>query len=124
LDDIELKISTTVNVDPLKRQSSESVSSGSVSKRDKISLSIQSTLNSGVSDDAELDNITQQNLLDMVKDMPETRSDVTAIGQKLADDPNYPSEEALDKIANLMVDQSADWMNGIDAEEDTSSENA
>jgi hypothetical protein len=111
-----------VNIDPLKRQSSESVGTSSVSRRSSLSTAAQTS--SGTTDDAELDNITQQNLLDLVKDMPEVRTEVTDIGMTLANDPNYPSEEAVDKLATLMMDMEPGWMDSIDAEEETTDENA
>jgi hypothetical protein len=103
-----------VNIDPLKRTTSEGVNT--VVRHTDLSAAAQTS--AGTTDDSELDNITQQNLLDQVRDMPEVRTEVSDIGRKLAEDPNYPSDEAIDKIATLMADLEPGWMDSIDAEED------
>lgn len=111
-----------MNIDPLKSESS-SGSVGNVGKR-SARVATSTDLNAGTTDDSELDNITQQHLLDEVKDLPEVRSDVATMGVTLANDPNYPSDEAIEKIATLMADLEPGWMDAIDAEEDSSGSGA
>ncbi|HNX04967.1 MAG TPA: hypothetical protein PKI32_05670 [Opitutales bacterium] len=106
-----------MNIDPLKGQSSGSI--GNVTRRSG-NLSTSGRLDTSSSDDSELDLITQQNLLDQVRDMPEVRSEVSAMGRRLAEDPNYPSDEAVEKIATLMADLDPNWMDALDAEEEPS----
>jgi hypothetical protein len=77
-------------------------------------------MSTGTTDDSELDNITQQHLLDQVKDLPDIRTETVAgIGRKLADDPSYPSDEMIGKFASLLVSQEPGWMDAINAEEET-----
>jgi hypothetical protein len=112
-DDILSKPPTIVNIDPLKSSSTESLSN--VGRKGRVNAS--STMNAGTTDDSELDNITQQNLLDLVKDMPEVRPEVvSSIGRKMADDPSYPTDEMIQKFATLMVDQDPSWMDAINSE--------
>jgi hypothetical protein len=106
-----------VNIDPLKSESPSS-GVGNVGKR-STRISTSTDLNAGTTDDSELDNITQQNLLDQIKELPEVRSDVATMGVTLANDPNYPSDEAIDKIATLMAGLEPGWMDAIDAEPDS-----
>jgi len=95
-----------VNIDPLSGQSSEGI--GKITRRfGKPSTSDKA--GAGVHDDSELDLISRQNLLDQVRDMPEVRSDVVQMGRNLASDPNYPSDEAVEKLATLLSGMEADW---------------
>ena len=103
-----------MNIDPLKGQSSEGVKN--VSRHSTLTTAAQ--MNTGSADDSELDLITQQNLLDQVKELPEVRTEVADIGRKLAEDPDYPTDEAIDKIASLLADLEPGWMDSIDAEVD------
>jgi hypothetical protein len=74
--------------------------------------------------DAVLDNITRQNLLDQIREMPEVRTEVVSLGRQLANDPGYPSDEAIDKIANMMADLEPGWMDALDAGEAEGNETA
>ena len=105
-----------MNIDPLKRES-PSGSVGNVGKR-STRISTSTEFSAGTTDDAEMDNITQQNLLGKVKDLPEVRGEVTTMGVTLANDPNYPSDEAVEKLATLMADLEPGWMDAIEAGED------
>jgi hypothetical protein len=110
-----------VNIDPLK--SSPSETTGNVSKRGRITNS--QTMSTGTSTDSELDNISQEGLLDLVKDMPDVRSEVVSeVGQKLANDPSYPTDEMVEKFASLLADADTSIMDSIDAETDDGNENA
>jgi hypothetical protein len=106
-----------VNIDPLKSES-PSGGVGNVGKR-STRITTSTDTNAGTTDDAEMDNITQQNLLDMVKELPEVRGEVTTMGVTLANDPNYPSDEAIEKIATLMAGLEPGWMDAIEAEGDS-----
>jgi hypothetical protein len=95
-----------VNIDPLSGQSSEGI--GKITRRfGKPSTS--GGAGAGAHDDSELDLITRQNLLDQVRDLPEVRADVAQMGRTLANDPNYPSDEAVEKLATLMAGMDTDW---------------
>ena len=107
----------TVNIDPLKGQSSGNI--GRLSRRSG-NQSLSARLDLSSADDSELDLITQQNLLDQVRDMPEVRSEVSEMGRKLAEDPSYPSDEAVEKIATLLADVDPGWMDAINSEGDAS----
>jgi len=106
-----------VNIDPLKSESS-SGGVGNVGKR-SAKVATSTDFSAGTTDDAEMDNITQQNFLDQIKELPEVRSEVATMGVTLANDPNYPSDEAIEKIATLMADLEPGWMDAIDAEDDS-----
>ena len=103
-----------MNIDPLKSESSSNSVSNVGKRTSRIATSTD--FNAGTMDDSEMDNITQQHLLDQVKELPEVRSDVATMGVTLANDPNYPSDEAIDKIATLMSGLEPGWMDSIDAE--------
>ena len=67
-----------------------------------------------------MDYLTQQNLLDKVKDLPEVRTEmVSDIGSQLASDPSYPSDAAVQKLATMMSKLEPGWMDSIDAEPDS-----
>jgi len=102
-----------VNIDPIKSHQPTGVES--VSRR---GVSTGGNKNAPSTGDAVLDNISQQNLVDQVRDMPEIRTDVTSIGRKLAEDPNYPPDEVIDKLANLLADLGPGWMDDLDTEEE------
>ena len=102
-----------MNIDPIKRQPPSGIEG--VSRRGVPTQSKQDALSSG---DAVLDNISQQKLLDQVRDMPEVRSDIVEIGRKLAQDPNYPPDEIIDKIANLLADAGAGWTDDLEVNEE------
>ena len=81
-------------------------------------------MTAGSTDDSELDNISQEGLLDLVKDMPDVREDVVSeIGQKLADDPSYPTDEMIDQFSSMLVNTDTSWMDAVDSEAETGDEN-
>ncbi len=45
-----------------------------------------------------------RSLEEKVRNLPIVRDDIVALGRKLAADPNYPSEETLKKLANLLAE--------------------
>ena len=106
-----------MNIDPIKRQPPTSIEG--VTRRGVSTQGKQGALSG---DAAVLDNITQQKLLDQVRDLPEVRSDIVEIGRRLAQDPNYPPDEIIDKIANLLADVGPDWLDGMDVDVDVEGE--
>ena len=110
-----------MNIDPLSGQSSEGI--GKITRRyGKPSTSDKA--GAGSPDDSELDLISRQNLLDQVRDLPEVRSDVVQMGRNLASDPNYPSDEAVEKLATLMAGMDTDWTAALGDEEPSTEEPA
>jgi len=52
----------------------------------------------------DLEAPVHEHLMTELKNMPDVRPDVVELGKKLASDPGYPSEEVLDKLAEILVD--------------------
>ncbi len=108
-----MSTSTSVNIDPVKRQPTAGIES--ISRRQQAAGQKQSAPSG---QDAVMDNITRQNLLDQIRDIPDVRSDVTEIGRRLADDPDYPPAELVDKLANALADLEPGWLDSLgDVEE-------
>jgi hypothetical protein len=109
-----------VNIDPLKSSTTETA--GNVGRRGHISdTTVSTTANA---DDSELDMISQEGLLDLVKNMPDVRAEVVEkIGQKIADDSSYPSDEMVEKFAGMLADADTSITDSIDAEADDGNEN-
>lgn len=63
-----------------------------------------------------MDNITKQNLLEHIRDLPEVRDEVTQIGRRLAEDPGYPPDELVDKLASAMADLEPGWLDALGEE--------
>ena len=81
-------------------------------------------MSSGTTDDSELDLISQEGLLDLVKDMPDVRTEVVeGIGQKLAGDSSYPTDEMVEKFADMLAGADTSVMDSIDAETESDDEN-
>ena len=93
-----------VNIDPLKRQ--QPIALQGVTRRAQPDGSQQRN----ASGEAVLDNITRQNVLQQLKDLPEVRSNVMELGRRLAEDPSYPPDDVIDKLAQIIADLPADWM--------------
>jgi hypothetical protein len=109
-----------VNIDPLKSSLTESA--GNVGKRSRIGETTVSS--SGASDDSELDTISQQGLLDLVKTMPDVRPEVVEkVGERLAEDPSYPTDEMVDKFAKMLAGADTGIMDSIEAETEGGDEN-
>ncbi len=109
----------TVNIDPLKRQLPTGLEG--VTRRHTSAGEKQST---SAGQDAVLDNINRQNLLERIREIPEARSEVVEIGRRLAEDPNYPSDELVDKLANALADLEPGWLDALGTEEDLGNEPA
>ncbi len=96
-----------MNIDPLKRQ--QPIALRGVTRRTRPDESEQRQ----TSGDAVLDNITRQNLVLQLKDLPEVRADVVELGRKLANDPGYPPDEVIDKLAQVIADMPVDWLDEV-----------
>jgi hypothetical protein len=46
----------------------------------------------------------QDQLMSELRQMPDARPDAVALGKKLAADPNYPSDEILGQLAEILVE--------------------
>ena len=86
-----------MNIDPLKRQTQVSSLQQVVSKREDQNPS-------GDEEGMRLDVKTHENLMGQLNEMPESRPDVVALGRKLAEDPNYPSDDVLEKLSEVLID--------------------
>lgn len=51
-----------------------------------------------------VDEIEHGKWIEQLKAMPDTRPEVIALGRKLAEDPGYPPDELLDRLAEMLVD--------------------
>ncbi len=49
--------------------------------------------------------------MSLLKDIPEVRMDKVALAKQLIADPNYPSQEVLDKVADALLGANSDSYN-------------
>ena len=86
-----------MNIDPLSN--SNYIQQARVNGRSKPQ-------NDVVTQDQDGDSVsteTSENVRSTLASMPEVRPDVVARGRQLAADPNYPSQDVVNKIAKLIT---------------------
>lgn len=86
--------SETVNINPIKRN--ETLRFGAVSKAK--SQSTRSAPEEGV-----IDGILRNDLVDKLRAMPDVRPEVVELGRRLANSPDYPPDELVEKLAQVIT---------------------
>lgn len=91
-----------MHLDPIKRPVDFTIRVTPKARPDKGQQSEQTAAKS-------LPPVSLNDLVSELKQMAETRPDVVEMGRKLAEDPDYPPEDVLDRLADMMADFPEEW---------------
>lgn len=91
-----------MNIDPLRRP--PPVTLKNVTRRAPSEEREPASLGGAVKDE-----ISQQDLVDRLMKMDELRPDVVALGRKLAEDPSYPPDNVIERLAEVLAEMPINW---------------
>lgn len=99
-----------VNIDPLRRPLP--VTLKSVTRRSASEEREPPSLGGAVKDE-----ISQQDLVNRLKKMEDVRPDVVELGRRLAQDPSYPPDNVVERLAEVLAEMPIDWLTESDSDE-------
>ncbi len=92
--------SEAVNINPIKRN--ETVRYGTVSKAKSDSANVAPS-------EGVIDDINRSDLVEKLRAMPDVRPEVVELGRRLANSPDYPPDELVEKLAEVITSMPDDF---------------